>query len=48
MLRSARSRAARTRASVVPPSPNSRSNTTRGLFSIGSGVVGLRHAIVFV
>jgi hypothetical protein len=28
--------------------PNSRSNTARGSFSIGSGVVGVRHAIVLV
>ncbi len=33
--------------SVLPLSPNIRSNTTRGLFSIGSGVVGLRHDSVF-
>ena len=36
-----------TRSAVVPPSPNSRSNTTRGLFSIGCGVVGVRHETVF-
>jgi len=39
---------ARAVALVVPPSPNIRSNTARGLFSIGSGVFGLRHEIVFV
>ena len=44
MLRSRRISA--TRCSVVPPSPKSRSKTTRGLFSIGSGVVGERHATV--
>ena len=33
---------ARHAAPRVPPSPNSRSNTTRGLFSVGSGVVGVR------
>ena len=33
--------------SVLPPSPNSRSNTTRGLCSIGSGVVGELQAMVF-
>ena len=30
------------RSAAVPPSPNSRSNTTRGLISMGSGVVGVR------
>ena len=39
MLRFFRSCGAPLRA--VPPSPNSRSNTTRGLVSIGSGVVGV-------
>ena len=38
MLRSLRISARR--SSTVPPSPNSRSNTSRGLFSMGSGVVG--------
>jgi hypothetical protein len=38
MLRSSRLRAAR--SSGVLPSPNSRSNTTCGLRSIGSGEVG--------
>src|SRR5437773_6494911 len=41
-LRSSRMRARRTRGSVAPLSPNSRSNTARGLFSIGRGVVGVR------
>ena len=36
------------RSGTVPPSPNRRSNTTRGLISIGSGVVGVRHEIVFM
>ncbi len=31
-----------------PPRPNSRSKTTRGLFSIGSGMVGVRHTNVFM
>ncbi len=46
-LRSFRMRASRALRSVLPPSPNSRSNTTRGLCSIGSGVVGELHAMVF-
>jgi hypothetical protein len=33
---------------VLPLSPNKRSNTTRGLFSVGSGVLALRQEIVFV
>jgi hypothetical protein len=40
----------RTRASLsalLPPSPNSRSNTTRGWFSVRFGVVSLRHDTVF-
>ena len=37
-----------TRSSFVPPSPNSRSNTTLGLFSTGSGVVGDCHDTVFM
>ena len=45
MLRS--SRTWPRRCSGVPPSPNMRSNTTRGFTSIGSGVVGVRHEIVF-
>ena len=36
------------RSAAVPPSPNSRSNTTRGFASVGSGVVGVDHASVFV
>ena len=36
------------RSAVEPPSPKRRSKTTRGLFSIGSGVVGSRHAMVFM
>ena len=35
-------------AADVPPSPNSRSNTTRGLFSVGFGVVGELHESVFM
>ena len=46
MLRSLRSSASR--SARVPPPPKSRSKTTRGLFSIGSGVVGVRHATVFM
>ena len=41
-------RARRASGSVVPLEPNSRSNTARGLFSMGSGVVGVRQATVFV
>ena len=41
-------RSSRARASVLPVVPNSRSKTARGSFSIGSGVVGVRHAMVFV
>ena len=48
MLRSSLIRASLTAGSVLPLSPNSRSKTTRGLFSIGSGVVGVRHEIVLV
>ena len=48
MLRSCCIRARRAFGSVLPLSPNSRSNTTRGLFSIGSGVVALRQEMVFV
>ena len=44
----AQSRLARRRDRVLPLSPNSRSNTARGLYSIGSGCVGLRHEIVCV
>jgi hypothetical protein len=35
------------RSAAVPPSPNSRSNTTRGCISAGFGVVSLRHETVF-
>ena len=48
MDRSRAMRARRTAGSVLPLSPNIRSNTTRGLFSIGSGVVRLRQQMVFV
>ena len=48
MLRFSRMRARRTAGSVEPLSPNSRSNTARGLFSIGSGMVGVRHEMVWV
>src|SRR4030095_8894832 len=41
-------RASRAFASVLPLSPNRRSNTTRGLFSVGSGVFALRHEMVVV
>ena len=41
-------RSSRAAWSVLPLVPNSRSNTARGSFSIGSGVVGVRQAIVFV
>jgi hypothetical protein len=37
-----------TRCAAVPPSPNIRSNTLRGLISIGCGVVGVRHDSVFM
>jgi hypothetical protein len=42
------SRASRARRSVLPVSPNSFSNTARGLYSMNSGCVGLRHEIVCV
>ena len=48
MLRCWRIRASRTFGSVLPLSPNRRSNTTRGLFCVGSGVFWLFHEIVFV
>jgi hypothetical protein len=32
----------------VPPSPKSRSNTARGLFSVGNAAVAERHASVFM
>ena len=43
MLRSSRMRARRAAWLVSSVSPKSRSKTARGWFSIGSGVVGLRH-----
>jgi len=46
MLRSCRRRAAR--SAGVPGRPNSRSNVTRGLISIGSGSVADAHEIVFM
>ena len=46
MLRCVSMRAAL--SSAVAPSPNIRSNTTRGLISIGIGEVGVRHEIVFM
>ena len=48
MLLCCRSRASRAARSVLPLSPNSFSNTARGLYSIGSGCVGLRHESVWV
>jgi hypothetical protein len=48
MLRFSRSRWTRSLPSVVPESPNSRSNTARGLSSIGSGMVGPRQQSVLV
>ena len=46
MLRSASRRACRSAGAVLALSPNRRSNAARGLFSIGSGVVGLRQQSV--
>jgi len=46
MLLSSRSCARRSDAD--PPSPNRRSNAVRGLISIGSGVVGDAHEMVFI
>ena len=46
MLRSSCRRAAR--SSAVLPSPNMRSNTSCGFSSIGSGVVGVDHEMLFV
>ena len=46
MLRSSCRRAAR--SSAVPPSPNMRSKTSCGFSSIGSGVVGVDHEMLFV
>ena len=43
MLRLRCRRTLRSAGSVVPLSPNSRSNTTRGLSSAGACVVGLVH-----
>ena len=48
MLLSACIRASRAPRSVLPLSPNIRSNSARGSFSIGSGVFGPRHEMVFV
>ena len=48
MLRSCRRRDARTRGSVLSLDPNSRSNTTRGLFSAISGSVGVSHDSVLL
>ena len=39
---------AASRSAGVPGRPNIRSKTTRGLISIGSGVVGVFHDIVFM
>jgi hypothetical protein len=36
------------RSAADPPCPNIRSNTLRGLISIGIGVVGVRHDSVFM
>ena len=47
MLRLRAIRACRDWTSVLPPSPNIRSNTTRGLCSMCSGVVGLRQLMVW-
>ena len=47
MLLFCASRACRA-AGVAPSPPNIRSNTTRGLISIGSGWVGVRHEIVLM
>jgi hypothetical protein len=38
----------RNRCADVAPSPNIRSNTTRGLISIGMGVTGVLQEIVFM
>ena len=47
MLRRCAIRAWRAAGSVVSLSPNRRSNTARGLFSIGSGVVAARqHSVL--
>ena len=47
MLPWRRRRAARTAGSVLSTLPKSRSKTTRGFASTGSGVVGLLHASRF-
>ncbi len=39
-------RTAASRCAAGPPSPNSCSNTRRGLLCVGSGVVGDAHASV--
>ena len=46
MLRSVRMRSRRAAGSVLRLSPKSRSKTARGLFSMGSGVVGVRQESV--
>ena len=38
----------RLRCSTVPGRPNNRSKTTRGLISMGTGVVADDHEIVFI
>ena len=48
MLLCCRSLASRAVRSVLPLSPNSRSNTARGFHSIGNGCVGLRQESVCV
>ena len=48
MVRSRSSRASRAAGSVLPLVPNRRSKTARGSRSTGNGVVGVRHATVFV
>src|SRR6476620_8595508 len=48
MLWSWRRRAARTFGSVLSVAPNRRSNTTRGLFSVIKGSVGVSHEIVLL
>src|SRR5438132_310216 len=48
MLRFLLISASRAAESVLSLDPKSRSNTARGLFSIGSGVVGVRHEHVLL
>jgi hypothetical protein len=48
MLFCSLNRFSRAAASVLPVSPNSFSNTARGLYSIGSGCVALRQHSVCV